>query len=235
MNFQKFFVRKQIIVLAALSAISCAKKDQDKIGEAQSCLNTSSRSNVSQCVDKVSGLESSSSYVIRCAAAFIQEGFDDAARLSTAISNMGSSSSGTSAISSSVTAMGLLAFTSNSDSNTNLTNSITAQNYCNKSGSKGLILLSSIANFATTVLFYSSSTSVTSGLATAKDNTTAQALVGSAVLAAYNSNCTGTTTSNQQFCTQFTSIVSTSGSNTSAACIGKQAMYYYSGSTTTCQ
>lgn len=229
--------KKQLFLLTALSTAllssSCAKKDQDKIGEAQSCLDTSSRSNVSQCVEKVSGLETSGAYVIRCAASFISEGFDDATRLSNAISNMGSSS-GTSAISASVTAMGLLAFTSNSTSSTNLSNSITAQSYCNKSGSKGLILLSSIANFATTVLYYSSSTSVTTGLATAKDNTTAQELVGSAVLSAYNSNCTGTSTSNQQFCSQFTSIVSSSGSNTSAACIGKQAMYYYSGSTTTC-
>jgi hypothetical protein len=228
-----FKMQTVTISLIALALISCAKKDSDKIGDAQACLDTSTRANVSQCVEKVSGIETSGAYVIRCAAAFIQEGFDDATRLSTAISNMGSST-GASAINSSISAMGTLAFTSGSTSAINSANAQAAQSYCSKSGSKGLILLASISSFATTVLTYGSTTSITTGLSTAKDNADAQALVGSAVLAAYSSNCTGTVASNQQFCTQFTSVVSNSGSNTSSTCIGKQAMYYYLGSTTTC-
>jgi hypothetical protein len=223
------------LIFSALFLAACGRKDIDKVGDAQNCLDTSSRSNVSTCVEKVAGLETPGSYVIRCAASFISEGFDDVTRLTTALSNMTNSGTGASGVSASVAVMGVLAFKNGGSTAQNLANATLAQTYCAKSGSKGLILLASIASFATTVLGYAADpSSILNGLATAKDSTAAQALVGTAVLAAYTSNCTSGQTSNQQFCSQFTSVVGSAGTDTSAACIGKQAMYYYSGTTTTC-
>jgi hypothetical protein len=234
MNQQNKRLTTTLIFLSMLLA-SCGRKDIDKVGDAQNCLDTSSRTNVSQCVDMVAGLETSGSYVIRCAATFIQEGFDDVTRLTSALSNMTNSGTGGSGVTASVSVMSVLAFKNGGSTTQNLANATLAQSYCAKSGSKGLILLSSIASFATTVLGYASDpTSILTGLSTAKDNATAQALVGTAVLAAYTTNCSAGQTSNQQFCSQFSSVVASSGSDTSAACVGKQAMYYYSGSTTTC-
>ena len=58
-----------------LLLVSCGPKDSDKIGDAQLCLDNATSSNVSDCVQKVDGLESPGAYVIRCSANFIQEGF----------------------------------------------------------------------------------------------------------------------------------------------------------------
>lgn len=232
MNFQNFI--RIFTVVSLLAANACGRKDIDKIGEAQNCLDTSTRSTVSQCVEKVSGIESSGAYVIRCAATFIQDGFDDPTRLANALGNMTNSTTGSSGASASVAVMSVLAFTGGATSAQNSANAQTALAYCAKSASKGLILLSSIASIATTAVYLGSSTDMTTALTNAKDDPTAQGLVGDAAISAYTSNCTGTTvTSNAQFCNQFSTIVTNAGGTSSSACVGKQLMYYYTNPTAT--
>ena len=61
--------------LFSFTILGCAAKEADKIADAQSCLDKANPSNVSECMDKVQGIETQQAYVIRCAGKFIQEGF----------------------------------------------------------------------------------------------------------------------------------------------------------------
>jgi hypothetical protein len=214
------------LLVSTTLVISCAKTDADKVGEAQACLDSATAATASLCMEKIEGLETTQSYVVRCAATFIMEGFDQPSRLTTAYGNM----TNTGGASASIAVMNVLAFASGvTASNTNMA-------YCAKSGSKGLILLSGIANMATNIQAIGGACTTIDAtcLSTAQNNTATQAAVGAAASAAYTANCTSGQTSNTQFCTQFATASAASGGDQS--CMGKQLMYAYGGGsgTTTC-
>src|SRR4051812_40545203 len=60
--------------------VSCGKKDADKIGEAQLCLDKATPATAAECKVMVEGIEATGAYTIRCSANFISEGFTQAAR-----------------------------------------------------------------------------------------------------------------------------------------------------------
>lgn len=232
-------MKKHFLLISSIVALTagCSRKDQDKIGDAQTCLDTATRATVATCVEKVNGLESSQAYLIRCAAKFIEEGFDDASRLSSAYQQMTNSGTGGSGIQASQAVMSVLAFKSAATTAANSANATLAQNYCNLSTSKGLILLASIASMSTKVLALTSQPSCSGGvtqqciqdsMAAAASDPAAQAAIGQATVDAYNSNCSGGQQSNAQFCNQFQEVVNqTPGGTSNSACIGKKMMEYY--------
>lgn len=227
------------VVLSTL--LACGKKDADKIGDAQTCLDTSSRTTVSQCIEKVAGLESAQSYVIRCAATFIQEGFDDPTRLSNAYKNMTNTGTATAGTDATLAVLSVMSFTSGSGAAANQALSDTNFAYCAKSGSKGLILLSGISQMATSMLALAqiasacSATDINCALNYAKNNTAAQAAVGAAAAAAYTSNCSGGQTSNQQFCNQFqAAVTATPGGTSNTTALGQTLLGQYCSTASHC-
>ncbi|MFN7824465.1 MAG: hypothetical protein ACK5P6_03800, partial [Pseudobdellovibrionaceae bacterium] len=68
---------KNAIALIALSSLlisGCGKEtDADKIADAQACLDTATPANVSDCVDKVSGVSGKGAELIRCVAVYVKQ------------------------------------------------------------------------------------------------------------------------------------------------------------------
>ncbi|MBN8537659.1 MAG: hypothetical protein J0M15_11450 [Deltaproteobacteria bacterium] len=127
---------------------SCgSEKDVDKIGNAQQCLNEATSSTAMDCVTKVDGLTSTGSYNIRCAAAFVREGFANPTKYTTAFDSL-KGSSGTSGF------MGLITFSSAKSIATDTANANTTFNDCFKAGAKGKTLISSFGYLSTALLNY---------------------------------------------------------------------------------
>lgn len=229
------------IGLLGLIAAACGKKDADKIGEAQSCLDGATAATALACTEKIDGLESAAAYVIRCQAMFIAEGFDSPERLNRAYQQMSTSGTGSAGANSSIAAMTALAFVNGVDATANQTNANKALEHCKKSESKGLILLSGIANMATNMISlatlasqctiadpeHPTSAEMTCALGAAEGNVVAETAVGEAAAAAYNANCAAGQTSNQQFCTQFQEAVTASGGTTNSAELGAALIASY--------
>jgi hypothetical protein len=223
-------MKKIFFLFGFLFLITACNKnsESDKLSEAQDCLDKATSSTVSQCMEKVSGIESAGAYLIRCSALFIADGFDDPTRLTSAFNNMTNTGTGTSGTDASLQVMGALAFKNGSSATVNQTNANLALNYCEKSGSKGLILLSGIASMATNMLALAScGTDINCALSNAQSNTTTQAAVGAAAIAAYTANCTAGQTSNQQFCNQFSSAVTSAGGTSNSTAVGAALIQQY--------
>ncbi len=222
---------KKIIQICFLSfvLVSCNKNSEaDKLSQAQDCLDTATASTVSQCMEKVTGLESSGAYLIRCAAMFIADGFDDTTRLTAAFSNMTNTGTGSSGTDASLSVMSALSFKNGGSASANQTNASLALSYCEKSGSKGLILLSGIASMGTSMISLAScGTDISCAIADAKTNTATQAAVGTAAVAAYEANCGAGQTSNQQFCNQFSEAVTAAGGTSNSTEVGKKLIEQY--------
>lgn len=200
----------------------CGPTDADKISDAQSCLNLASPAGAPACVAMVAGIVSQNASLIRCSGAFIQEGFGDASKIASALSQIDSDpgSSGSMAM------MAALAFQGTTDVNLNLTTAQTAQTECANSGSPGLIFLSGVALTATQAAALVPGLDLTSGTITAGDIQTGltnladnaadpatQAAVGSAVLSMYNVSCqNGSSSTAGNYCEQFQSVIDQVGS-----------------------
>jgi hypothetical protein len=65
--------RTLILISATIFFLtSCEDKNDDKIYNAQRCLDTATPATVDTCVDKVAGISSTQAYVIRCSADFLR-------------------------------------------------------------------------------------------------------------------------------------------------------------------
>ncbi len=220
---------------------SCgSEKEVDKIGNAQQCLNEATSSTAMDCVTKVDGLTSTGSYNIRCAAAFVREGFANPTKYTTAFDSL-KGSSGTSGF------MGLITFSSAKNIVTDTTNANTTFNDCYKAGAKGKTLISSFGYLSTALLNYFASilgttecsTPSTSGydlttcIASAKSTTDptkiieiakivsstesdsssagiVQSSVGSVIISTYTISCTGKG-ANQDLCDKLSASISAGG------------------------
>lgn len=218
---------------------ACNKEtDADKIADAQSCLDVATSSDVAACVAKVEGIESEGAYRIRCAGKFVKEGFNNSTKLSTALSNIsGTNSAGATG---SVAMMAALAFTTESTSALNYASAQEAITYCGRAGSPGLVTLASLT-FASTSLWsigeslgQIGSTPPTGAqletlMGSLVGNTTAQTAMGTAVVALYTTNCSGSSSSAPgNYCEQFASAVTAvSGGTGNPAGIGQQIMTCY--------
>lgn len=212
------------LMIFCFVAIGCGKKtDQDRIAEAQDCLDKATKETASECAGIVDGMTSKASYLIRCVTEYAKEGFTDSSRLQNAMTQIAENSNG----SSSMAMMSILAFTSGADSPTNKANVNLAASYCQQSGSKGLTMLASLSATATVVSSISAETTdcassenpaaciatgMTSLLTSGTDAD--KAVIGTAAIAAYASNCTNSeaSTTNSGLCSQLASTVSSGDS-----------------------
>lgn len=202
------------VLVLTLFLVACSKKsDQDKVAEAQNCLDGATSATFQTCVDMVQGLETKAAYTIRCIGKFVEEGFNESTRLSSAMNNLSSSGSSSQTLS----IMAVMAFQKNASLAVNTANAQAAMNYCSQGNSKGLTMLSMLSSVATTAAEVANltgnlnSTNLQAAMASIAANPTASTAVGNAVLAAYQANCTSGATTAGGLCTQLSSAV---GSNT---------------------
>ncbi len=135
------------IILLALGLVACGKeKDSDKVGNAQLCLDrlgsNSTPAEVTECVSKVDGVETSSAYGLRCAGSFMKEGFLNPNKIISAMAQLNGGSGGTTNF------MQLITFTSAANIATDTANSSTAFDYCLRGEGKGSTLLASFGFMA---------------------------------------------------------------------------------------
>ena len=239
-TYSHFFVTFAGTVLAATLLGCGSAKDVDKIGEAQNCLNSASATTAMDCVTKVDGITTVGAYNIRCAAAFVREGFANPVKYTTAFSSL--NGSGTSSF------MGLVSFSSTSNITTDAANASTTFGDCYAAGAKGKTLISAFGYFSTTLLkFFSDSAPTSTNCKTptsgsynlttcladvaanlpsgplalielAKATTTSasaaavQTSIGSVIISTYNISCSGTG-ANKDLCATLKTPVTAGGSD----------------------
>lgn len=229
MRYTTFFTLSFLSSVVFLSACG-GPKDIDKIAEAQNCLNNATTSQVSDCVSKVDGMESQAAYRIRCVGKLAKEGFNSPSKIATALTaSQGGGTNGSLAM------MAALAFKSESTNAANAASAEEALNYCTTSKSKGLILLAGLARTSTSLaslgtgvdLANLDASDLSTLMNTLKTDPNAQAAVGSAVVAIYDSNCQGDGETTGDFCQQFDAVVNQVGGTTNSAAIGELVMVCY--------
>lgn len=215
-------------------------KDVDKIGDAQNCLNTATSTTAMSCTTNVEGMTTVGSYNIRCAAAFVREGFANPTKYTTAFSSLNGGSS--------ASFMGLISFSSTGNITTDAANAYSTVMDCYAAGAKGKTLISAFAYFSTALLkFFSSAapsstncktptsgaynlnscltdvaTNIPAGplalieLANATTTNTSasevQTAIGSVILSTYTISCSGTG-ANKELCDTLNKSITAGGTN----------------------
>lgn len=208
--------RKNLAAILALTAttalVSCGKKDADKIGEAQLCLDKATQATAAECKAMVDGIEKTGAYAIRCSANFIAEGFTQPARFKQAFDAFDNNSTNN-------TEAFMAVMTFKNSGSTVDENSIVANQtfeYCNKTGSKGLMLLGTMASTSTTLAKVANTltggssgttpdaTQINQALNDLKNgnNPAAVQAIGTVVSSTYASSCQSGSASNQSICEQ---------------------------------
>lgn len=212
------------IIFACLLALSllnfgCVKRDIDKISEAQDCLDQSDSSNSLACMEKVEGLESAGSHLIRCSAYFIDQGFAEPSRLAS-VAQQVTNGSGDPA-QNTFGALSIMGFVATKYSmSENYDKSELAFNSCSKSKSGGLVYLSSITRISTALLkdLAFNPGSGTPPTATEIENTLCdpalssptKIAIGMAAIAAYQNDCITRKTESDEVCQQYAAALATS-------------------------
>lgn len=217
MNFAKLS-----LLLTALAFVACAKKDIDKVSEGQDCLDKATATTALTCLEKIEGIDSASANIVRCAAYFVDQGFNDPTRISSVADQVTSGSGNQD--SSSIQALSVMGFTSSKYSMANnYTLSQTAFAACTKSQAGGLVYLSSMNRIATALLNdlgYNpqSGTAPTPAeleqrLCTDGPSTDTKTAMGNAALAAYNQNCLNKDITQDVMCQQYKTAIDSSNSD----------------------
>jgi hypothetical protein len=207
--------RKNLVTVLALTAttalVSCGKKDADKIGEAQLCLDKATQATAAECKAMVDGIEKSGAYAIRCSANFITEGFTQPARFKQAFDAFdNNSTNNTEAF------MSVMTFKSQTTIDENVTFANETFEYCNKTGSKGLMLLGTMASTSTTLSKVANTltggssgttpdaTQINQALNDLKNgnNPAAVQAIGTVVSSTYAASCQSGSGANQSICEQ---------------------------------
>lgn len=227
------FLKLVLRIVCFLFLAGCGgAKDADKIADAQTCLDYATPAQASECVSKVDGINTEGANLIRCAGKFVKEGYNQSDKIATAVAQLSSSGSGSNG---STAMMAALAFKAESTTALNATSAQEAFQYCSLAKAKGLILLSGLVQTSTTLtniaggnLSTLSGSDLQTYMNTYKNDPTAQAAVGSAVVGIYTSSCSSNQTTTGNFCTQFASAVSSvSGGISNVNGIGQQIMTCY--------
>lgn len=184
-----YLVTSAVLALT-LAGAGCAKKtDNDVIAEAQECLNKTDSTNALGCMAIVEGKTSQASNLIRCAAYFKEQRYAEPARLMQIAESM-KQGGGTSVVSM----LSQLSFNSPAKMDA-------AAPFCFDSGSKGLVMLASMARIATAILTVGTSVpanptpdQIRAIMCDVSNpaNAASDVLVGETALAAYNQGCIGT-------------------------------------------
>jgi hypothetical protein len=145
-------MKKLLFAFIATALISCgSEKDSDKIGNAQICLDnlpvSATPTQVDACMTAIDGISSAEAEHLRCAGAFMKEGFLDPTKVADA---MGSISGGTLGF------MSFMSFTAEGTIDDDTTNAANAFSSCFNSGAKGTTLISSFTYISMALYQYMS-------------------------------------------------------------------------------
>ena len=216
------FIAPAILAIGTLFMVGCESEDAKKISNAQNCLDHATSSTVSECTDIVSGMTSKESYHIRCSAHYISQGFTGA-RFASAFEQLKSSGS---SVDPMTTAMAFMAFNSQTEADTTLSD-------CTASGVQSLLRMSTLTSLATVVASASANNLLpsvgTTGLTATQMQTAIQNLIntpsastnqtiGTIAISAQAAYCnTGSSFATNEVCTNLNAAVN---SGASAATIG---------------
>jgi hypothetical protein len=141
LSMKKFFALT-VAATCSLALAGCETGDDRTLAAGQACLDAATPATANQCVTIVQGLTSQESYMIRCSANFIAQGFTGT-RIADAITKIkDNDGSGTDPM---VGMMAYLSFTSASPS------ADEAISNCETAGSKSMLRLATAAKLATTI------------------------------------------------------------------------------------
>lgn len=205
------------IGIVALGLLGCETDNDNKIAEAQACLDAArSAGEGTACISKVDGIDSPQASLIRCAGTYIQRDFLTATftQAYEKLKNPPAGKDATLAMVSYVAFNGASAVTGRAAS----ADADYVVSECQKSGSGGLAWLAATTKVAT----------VLGGLGTCTSgdiacfegtlgNSASDADLGNAAIVAYDSYCSGGSAENSAACTEFAAAVEGGGD---AAAIG---------------
>lgn len=129
-----------VMSVFVLGLSGCADDDVSRLAEAQDCLDSATVSTAESCMSKVSGLESSQSYMIRCSIRFLMASFDTE-RFVDAFEALSNDSGGDTTLK----ALAIFKFDSRPEMDTTLSD-------CNRSESPGMMGLARISDLATYIV-----------------------------------------------------------------------------------
>ncbi|GEM_PF-1335279 len=242
MNIKKTrltIVRCLLVTLTSTLFFGCGSETEvDKIGDAQQCLNSATSATAMDCATKVDGLSSTGAYNIRCAAAFVREGFANPTKYTNAFNSLNGGKS--------TNFMSLVSFSSANNITTDASNANTTFNDCYKAAAKGKTLISAFGYFSTALMkfFADSCPSVASckspssgnydlgkcitdagtalcteaaniALTSTPDSSASgqvQSSLGSVIMSTYNISCSGSG-ANKDLCATLKTAVTAGGSN----------------------
>ena len=203
-----------ILLLGFLATLTSCETDEDnKIAQAQACVDSANAGSVGSCRQFLNGLSSTESYILRCSIDFIEQGFTASAMASAFRNLSNSTSTATSGF------MGYMVFSST-------TKADTAYSDCNSSGEQSYITIASFCQVATLAanaagllsggsIDRSSSMDLTAGIAALIADSTTYPTVGNAVQNAYNANCSQPANASSDLCVKIVAAVN-AGGNSSA-------------------
>jgi hypothetical protein len=221
----RWFKIFQTAILAASSIVvfGCAETDDDKIGDAQFCMDdipvsglsvTQRTSRVNECVSKLGTLQSAKASMIRCSANFLIEGFGDPERIMQAFDAISSGSQ--SGSSGTVAMMNQLKFSSQATAQDNSAFAEETVQYCKEAGNPGYILVSSFSRIATTLS--ESADILADGQLTPTEisnlATQTPEVIGQTAEIAYQTSCSGNQPSNDQLCTELGAAMASGATST---------------------
>lgn len=217
-----------LVYFVFLVVNSCGPKSIDKISDAQNCLNHAAANEVDDCLSKIDGVDSTAAYELRCAGAFIKEGFLDP---NVFVDSLNSLTSGGVTATTFVNVLGLITFNNESSISSNNSNASAAFNNCYLSGGKATTFLSSFGYLSTALALYGSlngvaynngdsastlgtklATALAAAIADTTDATPGKAnletAIGSIVISTYQISCTGSVQISESMCTKFKTAIS---------------------------
>ena len=240
---QPGFYALLLLVLIFMVVNSCGPKDVDKMADAQSCLDHAAPSEVDDCLSKLDGLETPAAYGVRCAGAFIKEGFLDA---NTFIDSLTSLNANGVTANTFATAMSVITFNNSTSIDTNNSAAAAAFQACYLSEEKAATFLASFGYFSTALALYGSlqgnpaidysnsdSASafaskilliVVAAVTDATDSTPGKAnletAIGSIVISTYQVSCTGSKKIDTATCDKFESAINSPSTSSSPRVVG---------------
>ncbi len=134
-----------LIILSSLILVGCEKGDDDRLAQAQACLDRATQATVAECENMVSGITGASAAFIRCSANFITQGFTGA-RFASAFQALKETQTG---VNSTVAMMSYLVFTVGADDDARADYATLTVGNCNATGMAGMIMFASFARTAT--------------------------------------------------------------------------------------
>lgn len=203
-------IRATFLGVVLLTVVGCASSDEDKVGDAQFCLDeipmsglgtTETQSRVGACVAKLGTLNTKQANSIRCTGNFIIEGFGDPNKLVNALTNVSGNGKG----GGTAGMMKYLAFSSQGSSDANNAFATQTLGYCESAGNPGFVLVASFSRIATNITAVGdilADGQITPAEVATILTTATPEIIGDTAKIAYTTSCSGGENSNTQLCTE---------------------------------